>query len=94
MSVLLQIDNLRTYPIVREREEKGELLLRAWFFNIGSGEVEFFDGHEKRWRPLAEEVDITRESQNGKRAEAVSVLPPMGDLLAVRAAVNIVDEQA
>jgi carbonic anhydrase len=87
MSVLLQIDNLRSYPIVREREAKGELRLRAWFFNVGTGEVEFFDGHGKSWRPLADEEDAQVEGTIPKPARNDSVLPPAGaELLSARAA--------
>jgi carbonic anhydrase len=94
MSVLLQIDNLRSYPVVRERESKGELRLRAWFFDIGTGMVEFFDGQEKRWRPLAEESEPEGERAPDE-ARAGSVLPTVGaELLAVRAAMKVIDEQA
>jgi carbonic anhydrase len=66
MNVLLQLDQLRSYPIVREREQRHELRLRAWFFNVGTGEVEFYDGTAKRWRPLAEEETAKREAGTSK----------------------------
>ena len=49
MNTLLQLEHLRTYDIVRQREAAGELRLRAWFFDIGSGDIEMFDAAQKRW---------------------------------------------
>lgn len=74
MNALLQLQNLRTYDIVKEREAKGELRLRAWFFDIGSGEIEHYDPEAKRWQqlgvepvgPLSVEAAVVEES--GPRA--------------------------
>jgi hypothetical protein len=43
INVLHQIDNLMTYPYVKERVEKGELHLSAWHFAIETGAVEYYD---------------------------------------------------
>jgi carbonic anhydrase len=67
MNALLQLQNLRTYDIVKERESKGELRLRAWFFDIGSGEIEHYDGQTKRWERLGEQPD----PETGAAAPAV-----------------------
>ncbi|HEX6240935.1 MAG TPA: carbonic anhydrase, partial [Polyangiales bacterium] len=54
-NTVLQIENLRTYAIVREQEAKGELTLAAWFFDIGSGELESYNFGERRWERVGEE---------------------------------------
>lgn len=42
-NVLLQLDHLKTYPLIEERIKKGRLGLHAWWFDIGSGDVSAFD---------------------------------------------------
>ena len=34
-----QLDNLLQFPLVRERLEKGELELHAWFYDVGQAEL-------------------------------------------------------
>jgi len=54
MNVLLQLENLRSYEVVTEREKRGELRLLAWFFDIGSGEIERFHPEQKVWQRMSE----------------------------------------
>ncbi|GAB4340041.1 MAG: carbonic anhydrase [Cyanophyceae cyanobacterium] len=42
-NVLTQIDNLRTYPIVRSRLNQGLLRLHAWVYEFETGEVYAYD---------------------------------------------------
>ncbi|HEU4404471.1 MAG TPA: bifunctional SulP family inorganic anion transporter/carbonic anhydrase [Polyangiaceae bacterium] len=48
-----QLEHLKTYPAVAAKVRAGELTLHAWFFDIGSGEVEAWSDGEGRWAPLA-----------------------------------------
>ena len=43
VSVLQQLDNLRTYPAVRERLQTGTLALHGWWFDLAKAEVLSFD---------------------------------------------------
>ncbi|APR99721.1 bifunctional SulP family inorganic anion transporter/carbonic anhydrase [Pajaroellobacter abortibovis] len=52
LNVLSQMDHLRTYPIVQEREETGQLCLNAWFFNIATGQVEGWSTSLKQFAVL------------------------------------------
>jgi carbonic anhydrase len=47
-----QLENLMTYPVVAAKVRAGELALHAWFFDIGSGEVEAWSEGGARWAPL------------------------------------------
>lgn len=47
-----QLENLRSYPIVREREEAGELTLSAWFYDVETVEVSEYQPTEARYVPL------------------------------------------
>lgn len=51
-SVRLQLDNLRTYPAVREAEAAGRLRLHAWWFDIHKAEVLDFDAATDRYEVL------------------------------------------
>jgi carbonic anhydrase len=53
-SVRLQLEHLRTYPMVRHAEAAGELRLHAWWFDIGRAEVLDFDAPAGRFVPLDE----------------------------------------
>lgn len=53
-SVRLQLENLRSYPIVRQAEAAGKLRLNAWWFDIARAEVLDFDAAADRFVPLDE----------------------------------------
>lgn len=40
LNVLVQRENLLTYPLIQEKQKKGEITLHSWFYDIGTGEVE------------------------------------------------------
>jgi carbonic anhydrase len=43
LNVLVQLEHLATYPIVRQRIAKGTLLLGGWWFDIAKGDMWAFD---------------------------------------------------
>lgn len=49
INALHQLDNLRSYHIVHEKEEAGKLKLRAWFFDIQNSEVEIWSSDKKKY---------------------------------------------
>ncbi len=53
-SVVLQLERLMGYPMVRERVEAGELTLHGWHYVIEDGEVHVFDVALGRFVPAAE----------------------------------------
>jgi carbonic anhydrase len=50
VNVLVQIEHLLTYPIVRQKVEAGELQLSAWWFDIGKGEMSAFEPESRRFQ--------------------------------------------
>lgn len=48
-SIILQLERLMTYPMVRERVEKGELFLHGWHYIIEDGEVRRLDVRSGRF---------------------------------------------
>jgi len=55
-NVLNQLEHLKTYPLVRERLEKGELQLHAWWFELRQAEVYAFDKNQEKFTPFDEEI--------------------------------------
>ena len=58
-SIRVSLDNLRTFPFVREREGRGELQLHGAFFDIGDGILRLLDGDTEVFAP----VDYAGESE-------------------------------
>lgn len=50
-AVVVQIERLMDYPMVRERVEKGSLALHGWHYVIEEGEVHVFDVREGGFVP-------------------------------------------
>lgn len=54
LNVLSQIENLKSYPIVRERMERRELELHGWWFDIAHAEVHAYDPFSHRFVAIDE----------------------------------------
>jgi carbonic anhydrase len=52
-NVLLQCENLRTHPCVREAEAAGRLAIHPWLYNLRTGELLAWGGEEVGWAPVA-----------------------------------------
>lgn len=52
-SVVLQLEHLLTYPMVRERLARGEMQLHGWHYRIGLGEVSELDPASGSFVPVA-----------------------------------------
>ena len=51
-SAVFQLDNLMTYPFVKERVEAGKLTLHAWHYNIRTGEILAFNKESNSFEEL------------------------------------------
>jgi carbonic anhydrase len=51
-NVLVQIENLRTYPVVRKAAREGRLHVHAWFFEIGTGSVFQYSPEKGQYEPI------------------------------------------
>jgi carbonic anhydrase len=52
-SVVLQVERLMTFPLVRERVERGDLCLHGWYYVIEEGQVLGLDAVSGEFRPLS-----------------------------------------
>ena len=55
MNVLLQLEHLRSYPVVRDRLAAGRLALHAWWFDIARAEVSAYEEALERFVVIDEE---------------------------------------
>lgn len=54
VNVVQQLDNLRTYPPVKSREDAGKLTLHGWYYIIDTGEVFAFDEKDRKFHEIEE----------------------------------------
>ncbi len=84
-NVLIQIDNLKTYPIVRSRLHQGRLKIYAWIYNIETGNVLAYDARTHTYIPpegqLLEEEDPIRSFSTSANNE--SIIPVKKELEAL-----------
>jgi carbonic anhydrase len=55
-NVLMQLENLRTYPAVAARLTRGDLALHGWVYHIESGQILAFDPAQSRFAPMADRM--------------------------------------
>ncbi len=60
-NVLTQIDNLRTYPVVRSKLFKGNLSIHAWLYKIETGEVLTYDSATHTFVPPSSRLNLASE---------------------------------
>lgn len=51
-NVLTQLENLRTYPVIRSRMHQGKLNLYGWIYQIENAEVLAFDPNTEEFEPI------------------------------------------
>ena len=54
-NVLVQMENLRTYPVVKKAAREGKLHVHAWYFEIGTGTVHQYNPEKEQFEPIREE---------------------------------------
>jgi carbonic anhydrase len=52
LNVLVQLEHLATYPIVRQRIAKGTLLLTGWWFDVAKGEMWAYDRESRSFEVI------------------------------------------
>lgn len=60
LNVLHQIDNLKTYPVVKKRVEEETLSIHGWVFDVPTGDVYAYDEDDKKFVIIDEDFARTR----------------------------------
>ena len=53
-SIRHQLDNLLTYPEVKKRVENNELMIHGWYYDIETGNIDYYNKDEDNFKPLKE----------------------------------------
>ena len=61
-NVLIQIDNLKTYPIIKARLHQGKLKIYAWVYQIETGEVLAYDAQTHSYIPPQSQLPIDKDT--------------------------------
>lgn len=85
-NVLIQIENLKTYPIVRARLHQGRLKIYAWIYNIETGNVLAYDARTHTYIPpegqiLEEESTVRSFSTADNRESLIPIKKELEALL-------------
>ncbi len=56
-NVLIQMENLRTYPVVQKAAREGRLHVHAWFFEIGAGRIYNYNPEKEQYEPILSEEE-------------------------------------
>ncbi len=87
LNVLQQLHNLMTYPLVRERVERGALRLHGWWFDIAAARVHAYRQDIQRFVPIDEEEGNRLINELNTPAPATAfAAPPSAPATAVAAA--------
>jgi carbonic anhydrase len=54
LNVVFQIENLLTYPYVKEKVDTGELHIHGWLYDIETGSIEYYDPDLCTFSPIEE----------------------------------------
>ncbi|SDG04425.1 carbonic anhydrase [Desulfovibrio legallii] len=57
LSIVFQIENLMTYPCVRDRVREGSLHVHGWLYHIESGAMRYYDPDEHDFLALNPQTD-------------------------------------
>jgi carbonic anhydrase len=52
LSIIKQIENILTYPNVKQRFETKKLHIHGWYYHIENGDIEYFDAQSAEFLPL------------------------------------------
>ena len=81
-SVRLSLENLLTFPWVKEAVEEGRLVLHGWYFDLQSGELLEYDAKSQHFRPLVGRPHVhEHEAHHGDRRPASEHWEAHGEML-------------
>jgi len=59
VSVMFQLSNLLTYPKIKEQVDEGKINLRAWYYKIESGDIEYYNEEQKDFVSMGIKIETS-----------------------------------
>jgi carbonic anhydrase len=72
MNVLVQLEHLRTYPIVQRKIASGEVTLHAWYYEIGRADIQAWDAELGAYAPLSRDRLVAAVEEEKKAVASAS----------------------
>jgi len=66
-AILVSLENLLTFPWIRERVELGRLVLHGWYFDLEKGVLLGYDAEHKRFEPLSGTPPVAAPGAEARR---------------------------
>lgn len=76
-NVLIQIDNLKTYPVIHSRIHQNKLQIYAWVYHIETGEVLAYDPETHSYIPPQSQIIDSSPNVSANTRTIVSNAPPV-----------------
>lgn len=54
LALITSLNNLTTFPWIKEKMDKKDLMIHGWHFDIKSGQIEYYDKQNKQFNQLEE----------------------------------------
>ena len=61
LSIIKQIENILTYPVVKKRFEDGLLSIHGWYYHIETGTIDYYNAESYEFLPLRDLVHAEEE---------------------------------
>ncbi len=52
LSIIKQIENILTYPVVKKRFEDGSLAIHGWYYDMETGTIDYYNAENYEFLPL------------------------------------------
>lgn len=72
-NILLQIEHLKTYPLVGEKLAQGHLSIHGWLYDIESGQVSVYEQTTNAFISFAQAMEQTIETRKNKLITTVAM---------------------
>lgn len=58
MNAVTQLNHLKEYPSIQKRLNQGTLIVEAWHYDIGAGDVQVYDEKSKKYQSILNEASV------------------------------------
>lgn len=71
-NILVQIEHLKTYPIVAEKIASGDLAIHGWFYKFETGEIFVYQETQRDFIPMEQALNVAIEGRRDQIVKQVA----------------------